>query len=203
MTKLTYFTDKGYKIKGVVHVGTHAGDEAVQYENMGIDSLIGFEPIPEWQERAYRAYSGHCYQVALSDYDGKANFYITDDGGFGQCSSLYEPRDLVGGRIDGVEKEIEVNVRRFDSWSNDHFYNDSGYDALVVDTQGSEFEVLRGFGERLEKFKYLVVEMSIEPLYVGGMPAYIICKWLDFMGFDQLSPIEEHDVLFLRKGLQP
>jgi hypothetical protein len=97
------------------------------------------------------------------------------------------------------DTQVEVSVRRGDSlelsWGK--------YDCMVVDVQGMELEVLRGFGLRLRGFKMLSVECSIDPVYAGGAPASEVEAYLSEMGFIRKSPLEVHnDVFWVREDVQ-
>ncbi len=76
------------------------------------------------------------------------------------------------------------------------------YNTLVIDVQGMELQVLRGFGEQLKEFSFLVVECSEVPMFEGEAPADAVIDYLLEMGFLQDSPVYSHDdVMFIRKDL--
>lgn len=193
--KISYFTEqRGIDIRGILHVGTNDGYEVHYYKRMAIENLAGVEPLPS-AIAAFRAAHPDIllFECALSDQPGKALLNVVTPGD-GQGSSL-----LVECRPNpdyDYNTQVEVEVRRGDSLPLDW----DRYDCLVVDVQGLELPVLRGFGERLRGFTMLNIECSAVPIYEGGVAASEVEAYLDTMGFVRMTPIPEHDdVFFLAK----
>jgi len=194
--KVGYFTesDLHMDIKGIIHVGCNDGYEMHHYKLMGITNLIGVDPLPlACQKFRHLLPEIPLYECALSDEPGKAMLNVVTPGD-GQGSSL-----LVECRPNpdyDYNTRIEVEVRRGDSlplvWEL--------YDCLVVDVQGLELPVLKGFGEKLKWFKMLNIECSAVPVYEGGVPASEVDLYLNWQGFIRMTEIPEHDdILFVRK----
>ena len=77
------------------------------------------------------------------------------------------------------------------------------YNCLVVDVQGMELQVLKGFGPHLDGMDCLNIECSEVPIYGGEAPASEVVAWLGERGFEAISPIEPHnDVLFVKNGVE-
>ena len=206
--KISHFTNQGYDITGVVHVGTNDGYEMQWYKQMGIEFLIGFDPLPQAVVNFARKYPDiPIYQKALSDHDGWEQLNITYGDGAG--SSLFrqinengvveswtDNKDIVG--------RIPVQVMRFDAWAMAHDFDADLYDCLVLDTQGNELDVLKGMGNYLHGFKYLNIELSREPVYEGETPAAGVAEWLEKHGYTLDSPIYDHnDSFFVRSDIKP
>lgn len=193
--KVSYFTEqRGMDIRGILHVGTNDGYEVHHYKKMGIAHLAGVEPLPSAIEAFHAAHPGvPLFECALSDRPGKAMLTVVTPGS-GQGSSLLvecHPHPDYD-----YSTQVEVEVSRGDclpiAWDN--------FDCLVVDVQGMELPVLRGFGERLRGFAMLNIECSLEPVYQGEAPAAEVEAFLDGMGFARMTPLETHnDVLFVSK----
>lgn len=194
--KIDFFTEQlGLDIKGILHVGANDGYEMQFYRDMGIAHLIGVEPLPSAIGIFRTHYPNiHLYECALSDKPSRELLNVVTPGD-GQGSSL-----LVECRPNpdyDYNTQVWVDVRRGDAldieWSN--------FDCMVVDVQGLELEVLRGFGEKLKGFTMLSVECSIDPVYFGGAPAWEVEEYLASMGFVRKSPLEVHnDVFFVREN---
>lgn len=191
--KLSHFTRQGLEITGVVHVGTNDGYEIEHYLGLGASRVIGFEPLASAANLARERYAhdpvwifGH----GLSDRAETLTLNIA--AGDGQGSSFLP-------ETSGPEPvaHLSCKVVRFDSLT----LSLAGINTLVVDVQGMEMQVLRGFGERLKEFTFLNVECSRKPLYHGEYAAQEVVDYLVSQGFEQDSPIEDHnDVMFVRKG---
>jgi FkbM family methyltransferase len=198
------FPEKGYTIKGIVHVGANIGQEIPWYLDKLYLPIIVFEPHPIAFMELHRIYNkvAMCNPFALGSKSDNLILHIPADGNH-ERSSKYLPVETQGHDWTKVpmSEEITVPVVRFDTWyrNHDHLVNISAYNALVVDVQGMELEVLKGFGNFLQGFEYLVVECSAVPVYDGEASAQEVIDYLKNKGFTPLTPIEEHDDIYFRK----
>jgi FkbM family methyltransferase len=204
---LLHFIRDQYRVRGVVHVGANSGQEIGWYLEQGCRPVLCFEPHPDAVERARQQWSGSSdisyVQCALGAESATLTFYVPADGD-DQKTSRYlaiptEDHDWTEQSVGGA---MEIPVVRFDDWVNQNRVSLAPYNALVVDVQGMEMEVLEGCGAYLEYFDFLCVELSAAPLYVGELPAEEVVRFLDRRGFRQVTPIEQHeDVLFIRNSV--
>lgn len=205
--KISHFTKKGMDITGVMHVGTNDWYEYPYYKMMGIENVIGFEPLGEAVRRFREKYpeaKDDIYQIGILNYDGIAPLFVAS--GDGQSSSMLRLHpDYLKQFPDQapIDKEM-VNVRKFTTWLEGHPEVDMGlFNCLVVDVEGKELEAIRSFGEHLKGFQMLNIELSGEPTYYYGPMAKTVVRYLKGMGFDQDSPIEPHnDVMFIRRDVK-
>lgn len=88
--------------------------------------------------------------------------------------------------------------------------NAEAYNALVIDTQGSELLVLRGSESLLPRFKYIEVEAADFESYKGGATMKQIRQFLSERGFRlaRKQPFAKHrergtyfNLLFKRRGI--
>ena len=61
---------------------------------------------------------------------------------------------------------------------------------LKLDTQGFESQVLRGAGENLRYFDWILLETSTKPMYQGEVLFAQICEILETKGFRFETPVE-------------
>jgi len=209
--KVSHFTRQGFDLGTVVHVGASTGLEAYYYLLLGAPRVLLFEPLPLAVD-ILRGRFGTDPRVAifplgLSDHSSYAYLRITT--GIGKGSSFldevrpvlnWQPSDIVGReclplqRFDSLDLHCELEP-------NDR--NPAGGNTLVIDVQGMELQVLKGFGECLRQIAFINVECSREPLYEGEASAAEVEQFLDEQGFDRDSPIVRHDdVMYIRKGLK-
>jgi hypothetical protein len=78
------------------------------------------------------------------------------------------------------------------------------YNCLVLDTQGSELEVLKGFQKGLGSIDIIVTEISIKKLYKNSVLFIQLKKWLENQNFILVASrihqeIGDGDALFLKK----
>ena len=150
------------------------------------DTVILFEPI----ERPYNALVSkfgnnnnfQVFNLALSDTKGKATFYITTKD---NCSSLREPNEellLSRNRPDIAEyTPISVETDLLDNYTKDL----EVIDFLKLDTQGSEYEVLKGGLNTLAKTKELKVEVEFDEWYKGQKIAPEVDEYIKSLGFER------------------
>lgn len=194
--KLAFFTKQGVKLKGVVHVGTNDGCEVPWYLENGLE-VLGFEPLKEecqfckdtWPEGVF-------INCAIGKSTRRARLEVTRGGTGG--STFLEVIATPKGAVPHQPLRHDVcqmcKVSDIDAdWDR--------YDALVVDVQGMELEVLQSFAQAgiLENFKVLNIECSEVPLYKGESPAQDVIEFLGRQGFKAMTPTSQHDdILFAR-----
>jgi FkbM family methyltransferase len=200
--KVGHFTRQGFDLQGVIHVGANDGEEIEYYLALGAPYVVAFEPINDAYQFLTHKWTGYGalrpYNVVVMPYalgDENKDGVICITAGDGKGSSLLKELDSPY----RIEKTQRVVVRRFDSFP----FALDGFNTLVVDVQGMELDVLKGFGRKLNKFSFINIECSEKVQYEGGVDAATVVQYLDSMGFQQDSPIVSHDdVMFIRKGLK-
>lgn len=207
-TKLRYFHDKGLAIRGVIHVGMSWGEEIADYLAMGATHVIGFEPTPDAFAEAQKLYGSDprvlLRNFALGSKSEDRFMTVIDDKepmvghpvGTGGSTFLKE-LSIPEGTPERITRSTKmVPVHRFDELPVDDIEN---YNALVIDVQGMELEVLKGFGDLLKHFDCMNIECSRIPVYEGEAPAQEVIDYLAGFGLKQMTPIEDHnDILFRR-----
>lgn len=187
--EIRHFVKQGYPIEGVVHVGANDGYEIPYYLRLGAKKVIAFEPLKSACEQIISDPRVEVHNLALGEANTFKMFNITE--GDGKGSSFLEefiPYPVVDRRA--------VDIARFDSLDIDI----SECNTLVVDVQGFEMQVLKGFSSHLGQFEFLNIECSRVPLYAGEFPAQAVIDYLAEQGFQQETPILDHgDIMFRRK----
>jgi len=221
--KLSHFTVQGYDLNGVVQAGANDGEEIDNFIRMGIDNLIAFEPLSGPFSILQEQYGtkAHCFRLGLHDKNQMALLKATD--GDGKGASLFDPImshpevQANWPSQSNLTSREDVELVRFDTWAkqfNNTKYDDeqgsshlidlSQYDTLQLDTQGNEMEILLGMGKWLKQFKYLCIELSINPVYNGETAGADVAAWLKNHGYTLDSPIYEHnDCFFIRSDIKP
>jgi FkbM family methyltransferase len=157
-------------VNGVIHVGGNLGQERDAYARRGL-SVVWVEPNPEVFERLQRLIADFPGQRALSylvtDKDDRIYpFHIANNEG--QSSSILEmaAHKDVWPEI-SYAKTIELRGVTLESLLKRENLRPDDYDALVLDTQGSEMLVLRGAQELLKGFKFIKAEVADFESYKG------------------------------------
>src|ERR1700758_4806509 len=134
-------------VRGIIHVGANTGQEAELYQSFGLD-VIWIEPIPEVFENLKRHISGFPKQTAFNylvtdEDDIEYSLHIANNGGASSsildlCGHSQMWPDVKythtittkGTTLGSLLAREHIDVRRFD--------------ALILDTQGSELRILKG-----------------------------------------------------------
>ena len=160
---------KTYKkeIKNLVQVGAHYGQELEVIEEHINGNIFLFEPN-ESAVKVLKTKVGINSNIKIFPYAlGSKNtlnemFYSSENDG--QSSSLLKP-DLhikVQPQIEFKEK-IKVTVKRFED------LNINEADFLIMDVQGFELEVLKGFGKKLKDVQFIYTEVNRDYLYENNV----------------------------------
>ena len=164
--------EMGVSPRGVIHVGAHEGQEAGDYDEL---KQLYIEPIPSLA-KLLRDKGFDVLEVAISNYTGTSDFYITD---FDQGSSLLLPLEH------SIKNKITVSVNTLENVVPDS----SSYNCLVIDVQGEELGVLKG--ARLEKFDLIICETNSRERYSGSPVHEDIVGYMKDNGF-RLSKFFSH-----------
>jgi FkbM family methyltransferase len=177
-------------VSGVIHVGANSGQEREIYDAHGT-RVIWIEPIPEVFAKLQANIAGFPRQCAirglLSDTVGtRYRFHISNNDG--QSSSIlpFKHHADVWPHV-RFERTIELESETLPSLLQRHSIDRRNYQALVLDTQGSELLVLRGAVELLPSFRYIKVEASDFEVYEGCCTLADLTAFLAHHGFSELS----------------
>lgn len=148
--------DKGltfYEVKTLIHIGAHEAQEVWVYDQYDFQKIYLVEPLPRCisiiKDKISTKPKYKLFDCALGSRDEKTDIYIADGEDSGS-SSLLKPRDS---KITFSNK-IQINVKKFTSLGIDKV------DAAVIDTQGFEIEVLKGFEDKIASLKFAIVEFA-------------------------------------------
>ncbi|MEV7175485.1 FkbM family methyltransferase [Kitasatospora sp. NPDC093679] len=176
-----------HRVDVVLDVGAHTGHYASQLRVCGYRGRItSFEPVGELHRQLLRRAAGdprwHTVRGALGDRPGTAVINVA--GNAGASSSLLPMLDLHTEASPGSAyvRTEEVRVERLDAlWPGLVAEGERAF--LKLDVQGFERQVLDGAGERVADCAGLQLEMSLVPLYDGGMLHREALDWAQERGF--------------------
>lgn len=169
------------KIGGVIHIGANAGQERDLYDAFGLH-VIWIEPIPEVFEALKINISGfpkqRAYRYLVTGEDGKAyKLHIADNSGASSSIlDLSKHTEMYPGiaykgvlTISGVSLGSLLAAERT---------NIREFAAIVLDTQGSELEILKGAASILPHFRFIKVEVPDFEAYksccqIGDLTAFM------------------------------
>jgi len=191
------------KIKGLIHVGAHYGQEYEIYQKLGIVDLIFFEPLSQNFEilKTYVGEKAKLFQLALGNENKKVKMYI-ESANNGMSSSILKPQKHLEQypQIVFDTEEIVEMVRLDDFLSEKENYN-----FLTIDVQGYELEVLKGSRETLTSISGILTEVNRDELYENCAQVEQLDDFLNLYDFHRVETNWEGgtwgDAFYLKKAM--
>jgi len=189
---------------GIIHMGAHRGGEAPIYDWFN-KKTIWIEANPEimddLNDNLAQYINQKSFQALLSDKDNNLeNFNISSNDS--ASSSIFTFGDYSGihNKIKMI-KTKQIKTCRLDTLIRKNDIEIDDYNFWVIDLQGSELLALQGAGALLQKCKFMLIEISKENIYQGGVSWKILNDFLINNNFYPAWKTEKvhTDVLYIRK----
>lgn len=195
--------------KHILHIGANWGQETSDYIDSfkdSLESITYIECIPSVYTRLVEHTSKYTHQVQIytvealvSDTVGThVSFHIANN----DCgsSSIYppNPQEWAWKNVT-FENEIQLTTTTCDALVENGTLH-TKYDTLILDTQGSELNVLKGMSKILPHIQQAIVEFSRRPFYTGGVLLPELSYFLDANSLEpSYIPSGDHgDAIFKR-----
>lgn len=191
------------KIRGVIHVGAHHGQEMKDYEAGGIKDVVFVEPCKETflKLKENVGDKATCFNVACGETSGQMVLHKEKANG-GMSNSLLQPAIHLDHYpdIQFIDTEV-VDVRPLDSLPIDF----SRYNFLMMDVQGFEKFVLLGAKEAIKGIDYVMTEVNIQELYRGCTMLSELEEILSDFVIVEKKMVKQGwgDALFVKRNLLP
>jgi len=177
-------------VSGVIHVGAHYGEERDYYKSLGL-KVVWVEALPDvFQQLSdnIKKYKDQiAYNALLTDEFGKEYlFKVTSNEA--ASSSIFEFKHHVDmwPSVYKSSEKILTSTTLYDLCRSKNIVLQD-YQALVLDTQGSELLVLRGADSILSNFKYIKTEVADFESYREGCQLEDISRFMEARGFKELE----------------
>ncbi len=157
-------------VKGIIHVGANTGQERDTYARHGLN-VVWVEPNPVVFDILQVNIAGMSQQVAyrrlLAADDGVTSaLHIANNNGLSSSIlDLAQHCDIWPETV--FVEDIVMTTTTLDRLVEDEHIDLGDYDALVLDTQGSELMVLKGASRILNRFRFVKAEVADFEAYVG------------------------------------
>lgn len=179
--------------KGIIHLGANFCNERTYYHKAGCDDakIVWVEAIPEICERCKHFFPySTILNEAVSDGEYDVEFMISSNNG--ESSSIFGFKDH-SDIYPSVKEAGRIKMRTISLPNMMTKYNldVNKYDFLVMDIQGAEMHALRGMEDMINKFKFVVLEVSIFELYESQGTFNDILDFMKKYGFS-LIDLEMH-----------
>ena len=204
---------KNIKIKGVVHIGAHKGEEINLYRSIGIKKILLYEANPKlirflkYKKTFFNFFFNMKIQVinkALAEKKGNILFNITSNTQSSSILNLKFHQDM----YPKIKKIRDINIET--CTLNDEFENRyldiKEYNMLNMDIQGAELLVLKGANKIIPHFDIIYTEINFKEMYENCALAKDLDKYLEEFGFIRYitsTPESEYwgDALYIKKNL--
>ena len=179
-----------HDVSGVIHVGANSGQERDFYNNFGLQ-VIWVEPIPEVFSELKKNIIGfakqRAFQALVTDVDGKEyQFHISNNSGASSSILEFKQHKDIWPDV-SYTTSISLKSVTLASLLEKEKVDQRGYQALVMDTQGSELLVLQGSIPILENFKYIKTEVPNFESYEGCCQLADINSFMKESGYIEIS----------------
>ncbi|MEM9283181.1 MAG: FkbM family methyltransferase [Verrucomicrobiota bacterium] len=158
-------------VSSVIHVGANSGYERELYDRFGL-KVLWIEPLPkvfeQLKENLAEFRRQHAIQALVTDIDGqKYDFHVASNNG--ASSSIFELNEHkeIWPDVEFVET-ISLESKTLASLLNEQGFDPSDFEALIMDTQGSELLVLKGAESMLKHFRFIKTEVADFDSYSGS-----------------------------------
>jgi len=189
--------------ENLIHIGAHLAQEKESYESQGFKNLFWIEANPDvFSILQSKVGSRNCSQSLLWSESGiEKTFYISNNE---VSSSAYNFLEGNAWPELAMTRKIKLETNTFSNLVNQCVISEEmlSKSLVVLDTQGSELEVLIGFDRRLNSVTAICVEVSKKKFYDGGADYKDINSFLKQSGFRRIAawidPLIGHgDALFI------
>ena len=178
---------RGERPRTAMHIGANTGQEFDAYRRFGFEQVTYVEPLPsafQELERRIEGHAGHRAVQALCTASSGESVTLHVSNQQGLSSSVLEL-----GNMTTLHPEIEY-VEHLDliSTTVDAVVTTQldgvGPELLILDTQGTEAEVLCGARKTLSgPTRFVFCEVSHQPLYENGCEEAEVTAFLKELGF--------------------
>jgi FkbM family methyltransferase len=177
-------------VSGVIHVGANAGQERETYEQMGLN-VLWIEPIPSVFEKLKANIASlhrqRALQALVTDRDHETyQFHIANNmGASSSILQLKEHRDI----WPEVEYTSTISLASITLTTllQQERIDPSTFQALILDTQGSELLVLKGAEPILRYFQFVKTEVADFESYADCCQLADIIQFMRQHGFRESS----------------
>ena len=171
------------RIKGMLHIGAHFGQELSVYERLGIKNIMFFEPVPQTFQKLKENVGDKAILVntALGNMIGEVEMF-TETINMGQSSSILKPEyHLIQHPTIQFNGKVKVLITKLDTF----IVEKNNYNFITIDVQGYELEVFKGGLEFLKNIDYIITEVNRAELYKDCARVEELDVFLKEYGFER------------------
>tara|TARA_Y100001963_G_C6694142_1_gene406129 strand:+ start:275 stop:955 length:681 start_codon:yes stop_codon:yes gene_type:complete len=188
--RLQELKDLGFNPKTILDIGAHTGQFYGWAKNVWPEAFI-------WMVEANTYHSGTLanivrnntdqYTIAtLGDAERDVTFYTRSDKPHTEGASYYKESAYwdIPQLVMKIPKKLETLDELFD--------DNTQFDLIKIDTQGSELDILSGGSQLCKKASYILLEVALVSLNEGAPTKEEIISYMEAYGFSPLLYIGDH-----------
>ncbi len=173
---LNYLKRKKINISNLVDIGCHQGKYFDLFiKNFKISKAILIEPQKKYYKYLKLKYKNFkkikIYNYAISNKNGLSNFYINHHDLTSSLNKINQKNKFLRlkSKLFGlksknmIKQKMKIKVKKLDYLLEKIQLKD--IDFVKIDTEGHEFEVLKGSKKFLKKFKIILIEFRRDKVY--------------------------------------
>ena len=188
--RLEDFKRKGFNPKTILDIGAHTGQFYKWAKNVWPDAFIWMIEANECHTSTLSNLTNHNndkYTIAtMGDVEREVNLYTRTDKPHTEGASYY--KESAYWDIPQLVMKIPKTLQTLDTI----FTEDSQFDLIKMDTQGSEVDIIKGGKNLCKKSKYILLEVSLTKLNEGAPTYEETMSFMEEYGFEQTMSIGEH-----------
>jgi FkbM family methyltransferase len=183
-------------VNGVIHIGANEGQEREHYKKYNINRVLWIEADPNVFKKLKKNISKYKNHIAINylilDKSQKTKFNISNaEGNASSVLNLLKHKEMYP-EIKFI-KRITIQGYTFALVVKREGINIKNYQALILDTQGSELMILKGANKLLNNFKYIKLECADFEIYKSSPTVKEISKYLKKFNFKEKKRIKIDD----------
>jgi FkbM family methyltransferase len=188
--RLEEIKNLGINPTAILDVGAHTGQFYNWAKPVWPDSVIWMieaNPLHENKLKAITDNTRDEYMIAaLGDEEREVTFYTRVDKPFTEGNSYYEETGFWD--IQHLVKKDKVTLQTLD----DLFTDDTTFELIKLDTQGSELDILKGGKNLCQKASAIILEISYIEYNIGAPSKEDLISYMESIGFEKKMSVGEH-----------
>lgn len=173
------------QIKGILQVGSFLAKEYKILKNLGVDNFIFLEANPNIITDLKQNIGPEClvYNELVADIDNQE--YVFQIANHGQSSSMlkFDKHKDYHPEFSAVVDTVTLKSIKLDTLITRESIDMTKYNCLMVDVQGAEIHVLKGFEQYLKYIDYIHAELNYDSMYEGCYLEPEFTNYLQARGF--------------------
>ena len=206
--RLEEIKNLGINPTAILDVGAHTGQFYYWAKPVWPDSVIWMmeaNPLHESKLKIITHNTQDEYMIAaLGDTEREVTFYTRTDKPHTEGNSYYEEANFWD--IQHLVQRDKVTLQTLDNM----FTDDTIFELIKLDTQGSELDILKGGEVLCKKASIIILEVSYLEYNKGAPSSEEVINFMKDYGFEEKMSIGEHysddkiiqkDLVFVNKAL--